>query len=118
MESRLIRNKALAILSKPKPTKLELEWWLNILEEYKLDELKWDNNLSIDIPLSNRKAPKRVRLLNDKKCYEIRSTYMRGNVTQNELAATYGVSRETIYLILYPQKRIDRNEQRLKSNLN
>lgn len=104
MLDKTIRVKALKILSKDKPTKTELAWWLDILDNLKLDKLKWENNLEIDVPLKNRNVGGKAKLSN-LEMYGIRGKYSQGNVSQDDLAEEYGVSRGTIYFTLYPEKR-------------
>ena len=104
MTDKQIRLKALKILNNPKPTKLELEWWLSILDDLKLSNLSWENNLDIDISLKNRNVGSKLKL-STLDMYNIRGRYSQGDISQDELANEYGVSRNTIFYTLYPEKR-------------
>jgi|TARA_R110000851_G_scaffold315600_1_gene478229 DNA-binding XRE family transcriptional regulator len=104
MTNNQIRAKALRILSKDKPTKGELSWWLEILVELELSNLSWQKNLDVDVPLKSRCVSGNFKL-SKTEMYSVRSMYVSGNITQDEIAKEFGVTRSTIFFVLYPEKR-------------
>jgi hypothetical protein len=104
MTNKEIRAKALRILSKDKPTKGELAWWLDVLAELELSNLTWEHNLAVDVPIKNRNVGGSFKL-SKTDMFHVRAAYSKGDVSQVYLAKEYGVSVSTIQLTLYPEKR-------------
>ena len=104
MTNKQIRAKALGILSKDKPTKGDLSWWLNILAELELSNLTWEHNLAVDVPIKNRNVGGTFKL-SKTDMFHVRAAYSKGDISQRYLAKEYGVSVSTIGKVLYPERR-------------
>lgn len=105
MKIDIVKRRARRILTKDKISKHDIRWFNSQVDRYREVQESWEVNLDKDVPLQNRQPKTKGRILSDGDCYAIRSSYMRGNISQKELALEYGVSVKTIQKALYPEKR-------------
>tara|TARA_R110000772_G_scaffold6250_12_gene21971 strand:- start:2733 stop:3065 length:333 start_codon:yes stop_codon:yes gene_type:complete len=104
MKIDIVKRRAKRILAMDKISKHDIRWFNSQVDRYREVQESWEVNLDKDIPLQNRQPKTKGRILSDDDCYAIRSGYMRGDMTQKELASDYGVSVKTIQKALYPEK--------------